>query len=155
MTMYSKDQAYPVTRAKFPHQILVNGISYTGENAFNNRIDFGWIDVSDRPEYNSSTQRVSWKPNVRAQTFWEIINKTDEEKEEEESAVWAIHRITRDQLLTDSDWSQIKRSDTEFGVIGKIIDTHKRINWETYRQELRDLPTTQTLPDITWPTIPS
>ena len=136
--MYSKDQAYPVTRAKFPHQILVNGISYTGENAFNNRIDFGWIDVSDRPEYNSSTQRVSWKPNVRAQTFWEIINKTDEEKEEEESAVWAIHRITRDQLL-----------------IGKVIDTHKRINWETYRQELRDLPTTQTLPDITWPTIPS
>jgi len=156
MTLYSKNEAYPVTRAKFPHQIIDGGgISYTNEHAFNNRQSFGWTDVSDKPEYNYTTHNIAWKYNKRAQTFWEVTEKTDEEKNAEIITEWEPHRINRNQLLKDSDWTQIKMSDTEYGVPGNIINTHQRINWETYRQELRDIPATQTLPNITWPNIPA
>ena len=156
MTMYSKNEAYPITRAKFPLQIIDGGgISYTNEHAFNNRQFFGWTDVSDIPEYNYTTHNIAWKYNKRAQTFWEVTEKTDEEKDAETISKWEPHRSNRNQLLNDSDWSQIKRSDTEYGVPGNVIDTHQRINWEVYRQKLRDLPATQTLSNITWPNTPS
>ena len=147
--MYSKNEAYPVTRAKFPLQIIDGGgISYTNEHAFNNRENFGWTDVSDIPKYNRETHNISWKYNWGAQTFWEVTEKTDEE----------IQSIIN-QLLFESDWSQIINEATGdsirwIGVIGNVIDESKRLEWEVYRQELRDIPNTQTLPYVTWPTRP-
>jgi hypothetical protein len=144
MTMYSKNGDYPVTRDKFPHLLKDSeGNDYTAEHAFHNRRKLGWWDVSDIPEYNSSTQRISWKPNTRAQTWWEIINKTSEELYQE----WSSGRITRNQLLTESDWSQVYDLHTlpsteRIGINGpnKAINLAKSKKWEIYRQELRDLP---------------
>ena len=103
MTMYSKNEAYPVTRAKFPLQIIDGGgISYTNEHAFNNRGNFGWTDVSDIPEYNRETHNIAWKYNKRAQTFWKVTEKTDEEKDAETISKWEPHRSNRNQLLNDS-----------------------------------------------------
>tara|TARA_Y100001973_G_C5151826_1_gene308546 strand:- start:126 stop:452 length:327 start_codon:yes stop_codon:yes gene_type:complete len=60
---------------------------------------------------------------------------------------WEEVRVERSKLLTDSDWTQGADSP---------LSTSKKTEWQTYRQSLRDLPTTGTDPDsITWPTPPS
>ncbi len=60
-----------------------------------------------------------------------------------------ILRLKRDALLTESDWTQVNDS--------PLSDT-KKAEWATYRQQLRDLPTSYPNPtskdDITWPNKP-
>ena len=58
-------------------------------------------------------------------------------------------RQRRNLLLTDSDWTQGADSP---------LSGSKKTEWQTYRQALRDLPTTYPNPtskgDIVWPTKP-
>jgi Phage tail assembly chaperone protein len=57
---------------------------------------------------------------------------------------WDIIRNTRDTLLTQSDWTQV--SDFKGNVTA----------WQTYRQELRDIPQTYSTPEsVVFPTAPS
>lgn len=52
-------------------------------------------------------------------------------------------RLKRNQLLMDSDWTQ---------VVDAPVDQSA---WATYRQTLRDIPQQEGFPDnITWPTPP-
>jgi hypothetical protein len=52
-------------------------------------------------------------------------------------------RQSRDQMLKDSDWTQIADS------------TADKVAWATYRQALRDVPAQSGFPwDITWPDAP-
>ena len=58
-------------------------------------------------------------------------------------------RKKRDKLLVESDWSQ-----------GGDVPDALKTKWQTYRQNLRDIPNNQTptdmfLTNITWPTKPS
>jgi len=61
-------------------------------------------------------------------------------------------RGMRDQLLRDSDFSQLADSP---------LDSTAKANWATYRQELRDLPVDQdidsmeAMSEVTWPAKPS
>lgn len=59
-------------------------------------------------------------------------------------------RDMRDDLLQDCDWTQMPDS--------PLSDT-KKTEWATYRQALRDLPSSYTnsnaVADIVWPTQPS
>jgi len=62
-------------------------------------------------------------------------------------------RIHRDNLLKDTDWVVTKASETG------VAETTA---WKTYRQELRDLPSSATpeidgmfIKNVTWPTKPS
>ena len=62
-------------------------------------------------------------------------------------------RIHRDNLLKETDWVVTKASETE------VAETTA---WKTYRQELRDLPSSATpeidgmfIKNVTWPTKPS
>ena len=65
-------------------------------------------------------------------------------------------RDERDRLIAESDWRVIKAKETS---------TNIPTAWKTYRQALRDLPTTQTpvldsnspvgISSVTWPTPPS
>lgn len=67
-------------------------------------------------------------------------------------------RNERDWKLKESDWTVLPDSQ---------LSSAKKTEWETYRQELRDLPSTQsptintdndgfeTLKNVTWPTEPS
>jgi hypothetical protein len=60
----------------------------------------------------------------------------------------ASNRDTRNQLLTDSDWTQIPDS--------ALTDEAKAL-WVTYRTALRDLPAHENWPnleDADWPTKP-
>ena len=62
-------------------------------------------------------------------------------------------RLHRDNLLKDTDWVVTKASETG------VAETTA---WKTYRQELRDLPSSATpeidgmfIKNVTWPTKPS
>ena len=149
MTMYSKNEAYPVTRAKFPHQIIDGGgISYTSEHAFNNRGDFGWLDASDKPVVDASSKKVTWVDGD-----WVVASKTEEEVASDLASAWQPVRDSRDALLFGSDWSAIKISDTEYGVPGNVVDADTSAAWQVYRQALRDI--TDGSPDSPdWPVSP-
>lgn len=60
-----------------------------------------------------------------------------------------ILRLKRDVLLTESDWTQVNDS--------PLTDA-KKAEWATYRQELRDLPSshqsTTNFDDVVFPTQP-
>ena len=57
-------------------------------------------------------------------------------------------RITRNELLTESDWTQ-----------SRDVTLTKDTDWKTYRQSLRDitkdLTTVDDIDKVTWPTKPS
>lgn len=59
-------------------------------------------------------------------------------------------RDMRDDLLQESDWTQMPDSP---------LSDAKKTEWATYRQALRDLPSSytnsDTIADIVWPTQPS
>lgn len=56
-------------------------------------------------------------------------------------------RMTRDQLLTACDWTQLPDSP---------LSTAEAAAWATYRQELRDLPSSAGFPfTVTWPSKPA
>jgi hypothetical protein len=60
-----------------------------------------------------------------------------------------ILRLKRDALLTESDWTQVNDSP---------LSDVKKTEWATYRQELRDLPSshqsTTNFDDVVFPTQP-
>jgi len=59
---------------------------------------------------------------------------------------WDSIRTKRDKLLLACDWTQLPT--------GPLLND-KKIEWEGYRQELRNLPQTYTTPsEVIWPTPP-
>jgi len=58
----------------------------------------------------------------------------------------AEHRETRNELLAASDWTQMPDSP---------LTDEVKTSWATYRSSLRDLPTSEGWPDVTFPTEPS
>jgi hypothetical protein len=62
-------------------------------------------------------------------------------------AQWANVRKTRDKKLYECDWTQVP---------DVALTAEEVAEWRTYRQELRQIPETQTDPtNIIWPTEPS
>jgi hypothetical protein len=60
---------------------------------------------------------------------------------------WAALREKRDQLLYQTDWTQLPVNP---------LTTEQKALWENYRQQLRDLPDTVTdIDNVVWPTPPS
>lgn len=58
-----------------------------------------------------------------------------------------LSKLWRNQLLFESDWSQLTDS---------VLSEQKREDWAEYRQALRDVPQQSNFPDkIVWPTEPS
>lgn len=71
---------------------------------------------------------------------WKLVDLSAEEID----AQWAAVRAERNQRLAACDWTQLADA--------PLTDAEKA-DWATYRQALRDLPSTQTDPfDIVWPT---
>ena len=52
----------------------------------------------------------------------------------------------RNQLLSESDWTQLPDSP---------LTTEKKTEWATYRQQLRDMPAQEGFPGIDFPVMPS
>ena len=58
----------------------------------------------------------------------------------------AEHRETRNELLAASDWTQANDSP---------LTDEAKTSWATYRQALRDLPSSSDWPNVTFPEEPS
>lgn len=65
-------------------------------------------------------------------------------------SIWSTVRGQRNALLSESDWTQMSDSP---------LSASKKTEWATYRQTLRDIPSTQStvtdIDNIIWPTEPS
>jgi hypothetical protein len=113
------------------HVALIQDDSIVVTNAF--AYDPTTHRLEDCPAYfvndHVSTQRVV------ELTEWEVNQKSERK--------WGSVRAQRDQLLTQSDWTQVADAPGD------------KAAWATYRQALRDLPSTGSDPDaLTWPTSP-
>ena len=79
-----------------------------------------------------------------------LVELTEEEIAEDAAANLAqlavVNRATRNQLLASSDWTQMPDSP---------LTDEAKTSWATYRSSLRDLPTSEGWPSVTFPTEPS
>ena len=69
---------------------------------------------------------------------------------EQNISIWNSIRPIRNTMLSESDWTQFPDSP---------LSDSKKTKWSTYRQQLRDLPTTYSsatsIDDVVFPTEPS
>lgn len=73
---------------------------------------------------------------------WTVRDKTADEIADEAGAA----RYRRNELLTESDWTQIADNS---------LDDSTKTSWATYRTALRDISTQEGFPtNVTWPTAP-
>ena len=111
------------------------------------------VTVENEPSYNSRTHKVSLSdtPSGSGNTWslqWTTTAKTTEEVQEYDDELALSHRGKRNQLLADSDWTQMNDSP---------LTNEVKTAWATYRQELRDLSDLDAWPnldDADWPVAP-
>ena len=102
-----------------------------------------------KPEYDSNTYILRSNDIVidddgkYASRSWVVIEKTEEQLLAELEAAWQSIRDTRNQLLAQSDWTQ-------------LADVPANPEWVVYRQTLRDITDMFDTPDaVIWPDKPS
>lgn len=108
----------------------------------------GWSNKSRTPpsgyaevQSNDYIDQLHWYYDADTDTF---SGPTDAEQN---GLDLQALRSQRDELLSQSDWTQFNDSP---------LDNTKKQEWATYRQALRDLPANTTDPaNPTWPTKPS
>lgn len=97
----------------------------------------GAIELSQDQIESVRTAMAVGKRIIKKGTRFEILDPTAD-------SYWAQLRMRRNQLLMQSDWTQLADAPVDATA------------WATYRQELRDLPSTTADPTaVTWPTIPA
>ena len=77
--------------------------------------------------------------------YEQIRPKTEDEIENEGAILWQNIRNERNRLLTESDWTQVSDSP---------LTLEQKTEWQTYRQELRDITNQSNPHNILWPTKP-
>jgi Phage tail assembly chaperone protein len=117
-----------------PHRItLSDGRSRTDNTTFTDQeiADAGFTGPYERPEYNTQTQEIIWNGETLS---WDIIEKDIPQPVEptEEELFFALRR-KRNHFLFESDWTQLQDSP---------LSEENKEKWKTYRQKLRDLPST-------------
>ena len=105
-------------------------------------------DISEIPvdecillDYNKWQEALSQRCKVIDGVHTIVIDTA----EEIEAAAFIELRYTRDKLLNDSDWTQMPDS--------PLTDVKKQ-EWMNYRQQLRDLPNTVDINNISYPEKP-
>ena len=105
-----------------------------------------YIDFEDN--FNGILQEVTAKFDSENKTITRSLSTRVYETDNSLLLEWV--RTERDELLLKSDWTQL--NDNPLG-------SEKKSEWQTYRQDLRDLPATfggaSTIDDVTFPDPPS
>ena len=92
--------------------------------------------------YNNQYTVTKWLLNETAPTSSEIYSLISQD---ETNFKWAVIREKRNGLLEKSDWTAL--SD---------VNIANKVEWEEYRQQLRDITTAFPRPeDVVWPTPPA
>ena len=76
---------------------------------------------------------------------WNITDATEEEISAKLEEKWVEVRIMRDALLAQSDWTQFQDSP----ISGTTL-----VEWQTYRQSLRDVTSQPNPFNLSWPAKP-
>jgi hypothetical protein len=76
---------------------------------------------------------------------WNITDATEEEISAKLEEKWVEVRIMRDALLAQSDWTQFQDSPLS----GTTL-----VEWQTYRQSLRDITSQPNPYNLSWPVKP-
>jgi hypothetical protein len=100
-------------------------------------------DSDDSKDVTEVTPTLSG--SVYVQTY-EITDADTETINKRREIKWSEVRSNRDSLLSECDWTQFNDSP----ISGSTL-----IDWQTYRQSLRDITNQSTPYDITWPNRPS
>ena len=112
--------------------------------------EYGIVEVTDpgQPDFDNTTHQLVSNNVELVDGVWTVVYRVEPFTEEElatiNQSLAAFVRSERNQKLVESDWTQLADSSADTSA------------WATYRQALRDLPTTDGFPhNITWPTEPS
>jgi len=122
------------------------------DEALVNSLGYDWVydgaQPSATPPYESVARDGVEQVSGRWQTKFNLVTADADGKTAIDNNVAVGKRLERDQLLKDSDWTQLADK-------GGLADS-KVTEWATYRQSLRDLPTASGWPHThTLPTKPS
>ena len=106
------------------------------------------VKETPQPSY-SYTQSIDEGTPILSGSYyyqtWNITTNTSEVQEDVNNLKLEQIRQTRNLLLIESDWTQFQDSP---------ITGSKLTEWQTYRQDLRDITETSNPFEITWPTKP-
>ena len=148
---YSVNGDYPITT--LPHRIrLSNGLTKTDNTTFTDSdlVSAGITTVADTPSYNANTHKLVWN---RETTEWDVTELSSDELSSLTVSKWIQVRERRDLLLNRADQRVLRYQSEERAGITTHIDSISDL--DTYMQELRDIPQTNSDPDsISWPTAP-
>lgn len=106
----------------------------------------GCLPVTVWKQHDATQKLVSCDPYIEdGQVFTvQVASKTQEELDAESEIIAQKARAKRNQLLKDSDWTQLADA------------TVDKAAWAVYRQALRDLPSQDGFPaNIVWPNDPT
>lgn len=109
------------------------------------------VALTDQPTIDRNTQKFEeGTPVLDGSTWrqaWNVVELSTEELQQLEDTKAASVRATRNQKLTDTDWTQMADSP---------LSSDKKTEWAAYRTSLRDLPSATGFPyTMTWPEEPS
>lgn len=143
--MYSYNNNYPVETL---YRIrLSSGATRTSEFTEEELADAGWKIVSSKPECES-TQLVDWNYDTGE---WYIRDKFAYEIEADKTALWDPIIRKRDELLRESDSTQLADSFQDCNNSNILIKL-----WAIYRRKLRDITKDFSTPsDVVWPDKPT
>jgi hypothetical protein len=102
------------------------------------------------PSYDDRTQRLVTQPPALVNGQWTVtravVNKDQAQIDNEANQKAANVRKQRDNLLAETDWTQL---------IDSPFSNDTNGVWQAYRQALRDIPEQAGFPwDVIWPTKP-
>ena len=103
------------------------------------------LQKEDLPQNTSKSIPLD-EANTDYQAYLEWAKTNTAEAADTETLTWDSIRVTRDQILKDTDWTM---------TTGATVD---QAQWAAYRQVIRDIPQTykdKTPDDVVWPTQPS
>ena len=119
--------------------VITRASTYTEEQI----ADVGWVLAPDIPQTDPSTQKVSWNEDT---VQWDVLSLSDEEIAQNNAGAWSGIRHERNELLSETDYIILRAYES-----GTAVPTE----WASYRQALRDLPSTSTdFNSVSWPTKP-
>lgn len=147
---YSYQKQYPIRDNQIPDRIrLSTGMTRSDRSTFTEEelIDAGYIQVDPPPDYNLSTQVLTWEGDD-----WLVRDMTAEESTQRKENKWIEIRNTRNNMIKDVEW-RVSRYLAEMRM--GLTPSDDIAVLDTYIQSLRDVTLQEDPFDITWPTIAS
>lgn len=108
------------------------------------------VAMVPQPTYDPNTQNIRELTPVLVNDVWtqvwEVSEASSEEIEQRAASLAASIRSERDRLLSETDWIVIKAYERNENI---------PMDWEVYRQALRDITSQAGFPySVEWPTKP-